>query len=190
MVRKSYMKGRLIKMKKSTKIIGGIVTIAAIAGVVLMTTSFHTPPKKIAKTDETIEEESKEISVSINTEEQDVKKYEPIVDVETGEEVIAEVQENVPPEPKPEPPKEAPKASGDYKNPNSPPTYTKEQTHVETTANNESAKQTQTPKNGTKQPNGNKVYVEGFGYVEDSGPAQGKVVHSDGDINKMVGTMD
>jgi len=176
-------------MKKSTKIIGGIVTVAAIAGVVLMTTSFHTPPKRIAKTDETIEE-SKEISVSINTEKQDVKKYEPIVDVETGEEVIAEVQENVPPEPKPEPPKEAPKASGDYNNPNTPPTYTKEQTHVETTANNESVKQTQTPKNGTKQSNGNKVYVEGFGYVEDSGPAQSITVHSDGDINKMVGTMD
>ena len=34
------------------------------------------------------------------------------------------------------------------------------------------------------------VYVEGFGYVKDSGPAQGKTVHSDGDINKMVGTMD
>ena len=35
-----------------------------------------------------------------------------------------------------------------------------------------------------------KIYVEGFGYVEDSCPAQGKTVHSDGDINKMVGTMD
>ena len=35
-----------------------------------------------------------------------------------------------------------------------------------------------------------KAYVEGFGCVEDSGPAQGKTVHSDGDINKMVGTMD
>ena len=37
---------------------------------------------------------------------------------------------------------------------------------------------------------GSLEYVEGFGYVEDSGPAQGKTVHSDGDINKMVGTMD
>ena len=34
------------------------------------------------------------------------------------------------------------------------------------------------------------AYVEGFGYVKDSGSAQGKTVHSDGDINKMVGTMD
>ena len=44
----------------------------------------------------------------------------------------------------------------------------------------------------TTQPTskGNLVYVEGFGYVEDSGPAQGITVHSDGDINKMVGTMD
>ena len=44
----------------------------------------------------------------------------------------------------------------------------------------------------TTQPTseGNLVYVEGFGYVEDSGPAQGKTVCSDGDINKMVGTMD
>ena len=44
----------------------------------------------------------------------------------------------------------------------------------------------------TTQPTskGNLVYVEGFGYVEDSGPAQSKTVHSDGDINKMVGTMD
>ena len=44
----------------------------------------------------------------------------------------------------------------------------------------------------TTQPTskGNLVYVEGFGYVEDSGPAQGITVHSDGDVNKMVGTMD
>ena len=44
----------------------------------------------------------------------------------------------------------------------------------------------------TTQPTseGNLEYVEGFGYVEDPGPAQGITVHSDGDINKMVGTMD
>ena len=180
MAKKSYMKGRLIKMKKSTKIIGGIVTIAAIAGVVLMTTSFHTPPKKIAKTDETIEEESKEISVSINTEKEDVKKYEPIVDVETGEEVIAEVQENVPPEPKPEPPKEAPKASGDYKNPSSPPTYTKEQTVSE-------KKPDEKPVEAKKQ---GQAYVEGFGYVDVGAPTKTTIGVSDGDINKQVGIMD
>ena len=32
-------------------------------------------------------------------------------------------------------------------------------------------------------------YVEGFGYVEYSGPNQCEVVDSDGDINKMVGYM-
>lgn len=32
-------------------------------------------------------------------------------------------------------------------------------------------------------------YVEGFGYVEYSGPNHGEIVDSDGDINKMVGYM-
>ena len=44
--------------------------------------------------------------------------------------------------------------------------------------------------NPDANPPQSKVYVEGFGYVEDSGPVQGKTVHSDGDINKMVGTME
>ena len=48
------------------------------------------------------------------------------------------------------------------------------------------------PENGNpdNNPPQSKVYVEGFRYVEDSGLAEGKTVHSDGNINKMVGTMD
>jgi len=38
--------------------------------------------------------------------------------------------------------------------------------------------------------NKNKVYVEGFGYVDDSCPADSITVDSDGDINKIVGRMD
>lgn len=176
-------------MLTKTKIIGGVALLIAIAGVAVAIINSYKPTKEIVKNDETVEAE-KEVEVSINTEQQDVKQYEVITDIETGEEVIAEVQENVPPEPKPEPPKEAPKASGDYKNPNSPPTYTKEQTHVEKPTTQASTKQTQTPKTEAKQPNGNKMYVEGFGYVEEARPAQGKTVHSEGDINKMVGSMD
>ena len=35
-----------------------------------------------------------------------------------------------------------------------------------------------------------KAYVEGFGYVEIGGPTQVITGYSDGDINKMVGTME
>lgn len=176
------MKGRLIKMKKSTKVIGGIVTIAAIAGVVLMTTSFHTPPKKVAKQEETLaeEQEKKDVKVEINKDITPVKEYTEIIDEETGETQIAEVQENVPPEPKPQPPKEAPKASGDYKNPSSPPTYTKEQTVSE-------KKPEEKPVEAKKQ---GQAYVEGFGYVDVGAPTKTTIGVSDGDINKQVGIMD
>ena len=44
--------------------------------------------------------------------------------------------------------------------------------------------------NPDSNPPQEKTYVEGFGYVEASGPAIIIQVHSNGDINKQVGTMD
>ena len=44
--------------------------------------------------------------------------------------------------------------------------------------------------NPDSNPPQGKAYVEGFGYVEIGGPTQVITGYSDGDINKMVGTMD
>lgn len=44
--------------------------------------------------------------------------------------------------------------------------------------------------NPDSNPPKGKAYVEGFGYVEIGGPTQVITGYSDGDINKMVGTMD
>ncbi|MCR4718382.1 MAG: hypothetical protein K5768_01985 [Firmicutes bacterium] len=40
-----------------------------------------------------------------------------------------------------------------------------------------------------KQSNSNKVYIDGFGYVEPAEPPTAIIGASDGDINKMVGEM-
>jgi hypothetical protein len=45
------------------------------------------------------------------------------------------------------------------------------------------------PQGGEKKDG--KVYLPGFGWIEDhGGGGEGKVVDGDGDINKQVGTMD
>lgn len=43
------------------------------------------------------------------------------------------------------------------------------------------------PQGGDKK--GDKIYVPGFGWIDDIGEGQGTVVDGDGDINKQVGTM-
>ncbi len=96
-------------------------------------------------------------------------------------ETKSNVQENVPIPPKPTPPAKKPKAPGAYIDHGAPPAYDPKDT----------VKETQKSPPGNNNPNiGNKVYVEGFGYIESSGENHGAVADSNGDINKMVGTMD
>ena len=38
--------------------------------------------------------------------------------------------------------------------------------------------------------NDGKIYVPGFGWIDDIGEGQGTAVDGDGDINKQIGNMD
>lgn len=167
-------------MKKKTTII--ISTVAAIAlvcagGVWHFTRQPHTT--QIA-TEVGEDSDEQEVVVKINEDIEVPKVYETIVD-ESGNEVVAEVQENVLPEKKPEAPTEKPKSSGSYTNPDAPPTYTKEQTVIE-----------EKPKEQVSQntSGGGSIYIDGFGYVEQGSNTQTKTGQSTGNINKMVGSMD
>ena len=168
-------------MKRKAKIIiGTAATIALVCagGVWYFTSQPHTT--QIA-TEVGEESKEQEVVVKINENIDVPKVYETIVD-ESGNEVVAEVQENAPPEKKPEAPTEKPKSSGSYTNPDAPPTYTKEQTVIE-----------EKPKQQVSQNTsggGSKVYIDGFGYVEQGSNTQTKTGQSTGDINKMVGSMD
>lgn len=125
-----------------------------------------------------------DVKVDIRKTQEDIPEYREITDEETGETVIAEVQKNEPPETKPTIPPEKPKSEDSYTNPEKPPEYKKEQTVVEkkVETNSETNKK-QTSEKG-------KVYVDGFGYVDKAGETKTQTGVSDGDINKMVGTMD
>ena len=125
-----------------------------------------------------------DVKVDIRNIPEDIPEYREITDEETGETVIAEVQKNEPPETKPTIPPEKPKSEDSYTNPEKPPEYKKEQTVVEkkVETNSETNKK-QTSEKG-------KVYVDGFGYVDKAGETKTQTGVSDGDINKMVGTMD
>ena len=125
-----------------------------------------------------------DVKVDIRKTQEDIPEYREITDEETGETVIAEVQKNEPPETKPTIPPEKPKSEDSYTNPEKPPEYKKEQTVVEkkVETNSETNKK-QTSEKG-------KVYVDGFGYVDKAGETKTQTGVSDGDINKMVGSMD
>lgn len=164
-----------------------ILAICVIAGTVA--TGYILYQDK--NTDKPIQEpeEQKPVSdvvVNIKPQEEQEKVYEEIVDTETGETEIAEVQENVPPQKKSTTPPDNPKAEGSYTNPDSPPSYTKEQTVKE----KEKSKTVTTEKKKTGGSKG-QVYIEGFGYVDDGGGGSTAVKGtSDGDINKQIGVMD
>ena len=80
---------------------------------------------------------------------------------------------------------EKPKAEGSYTNPEQPPEYIKEQTVIE-----EKPKTNVTPNSRKTQASSGKVYIDGFGYVEKAGQTKTQTGVSNGDINKMVGSMD
>jgi len=122
------------------------------------------------------------VTVEINTERAELPKYKEVVDEDTGEKVMAQVQVNEPIEQKSTKPPEKPVAKGDYTNPEAPPTYTEEQTKVEP--------KKEPVKSSTSSNTAGKVYIEGFGYVEKAGTTKVQTGVSDGDINKMVGSMD
>ncbi len=125
-----------------------------------------------------------DVKVDIRKTQADIPEYREITDEETGETVIAEVQKNDPPETKPTTPPEKPKSEDSYTNPEKPPEYKKEQTVIEKKVETNS----ETDKKQTSEKG--KVYVDGFGYVDKAGETKTQTGVSDGDINKMVGSMD
>ena len=169
-------------MHKSIK-----VTVIALTAVILTSgTLYMCRPKENTKVpDSTITESiPTDVKVDIRKSQEDIPEYREITDEETGETVIAEVQKNEPPETKPTTPPEKPKSEDSYTNPEKPPEYKKEQTVIEkkVETNSETNKK-QTSEKG-------KVYVDGFGYVDKAGETKTQTGVSDGDINKMVGSMD
>ena len=169
-------------MRKSIKI-----TVIALTAVMLTGgTLYMCRPKENTEVPDNAITESipTDVKVDIRKTQEDIPEYREITDEETGETVIAEVQKNEPPETKPTIPPEKPKSEDSYTNPEKPPEYKKEQTVVEkkVETNSETNKK-QTSEKG-------KVYVDGFGYVDKAGETKTQTGVSDGDINKMVGTMD
>lgn len=164
-----------------------IVTVIALTAAILTGgTLYMCRPKENTEVPDNAITESipTDVKVDIRKTQEDIPEYREITDEETGETVIAEVQKNEPPETKPTIPPEKPKSEDSYTNPEKPPEYKKEQTVVEkkVETNSETNKK-QTSEKG-------KVYVDGFGYVDKAGETKTQTGVSDGDINKMVGTMD
>lgn len=163
------------------------VTVIALTAVILTGGTLYMcrPKENTEVSDSTVTESiPTDVKVDIRKTQEDIPEYREITDEETGETVIAEVQKNEPPETKPTTPPEKPKSEDSYTNPEKPPEYKKEQTVVEkkVETNSETNKK-QTSEKG-------KVYVDGFGYVDKAGETKTQTGVSDGDINKMVGSMD
>lgn len=163
------------------------VTVIALTAVILTGGTLYMcrPKENTEVSDSTVTESiPTDVKVDIRKTQEDIPEYREITDEETGKTVIAEVQKNEPPETKPTTPPEKPKSEDTYTNPEKPPEYKKEQTVVEkkVETNSETNKK-QTSEKG-------KVYVDGFGYVDKAGETKTQTGVSDGDINKMVGSMD
>lgn len=180
------------RAKKRDRIINTIMIVMVLATIIIpIGTVVYNPDSKLVqmatKMDENkgqlvdIEDVPK-VTIEINTDAPNLPEYKEVTDEETGEKVMAQVQVNEPIEPKSTTPPEKPVSKGDYTNPDAPPTYTEEQTKVE--------QPKKTVNNGNSSNSGGKVYVEGFGYVEKPGKTKVQTGVSDGDINKMIGSMD
>lgn len=176
------MKERKKKMRKSIKI-----TVIALTAIMLTGGTLYMcrPKENTEVSDSTVTESiPTDVKVDIRKSQEDIPEYREITDEETGETVIAEVQKNDPPETKPTTPPEKPKSEDSYTNPEKPPEYKKEQTVVEKKV------ETNTETNKKQTSEKGKVYVDGFGYVDKAGETKTQTGVSDGDINKMVGSMD
>ena len=70
----------------------------------------------------------------------------------------------------------------------------KVETPPEPVAHDKVEKPTETPKNNDVPQGGDtnngKIYVPGFGWIDDVGEGQGTAVDGEGDINKQIGNMD
>lgn len=174
-------------MKKKTKIaLITVVSLAVLTAIGIMIYQGNPPDmSSLVATENTEEAEKPEVLIDIKTEREKAPEYKEIVDEETGDTVMAEVQINEPIETKPTTPPEKPKSEGSYTNPEQPPSYTKEQIVIE-----EKTKNNVTSNSNKNQASSGKVYIEGFGYVEKAGQTRTQTGVSDGDINKMVGSMD
>ena len=174
-------------MKKRTKItLITVVSLAVLTAIGVMIYQGNTPDmSKLVAIENKEETQKPEVVIDIRTEREKAPEYKEIVDEETGDKVIAEVQINEPIEKKPETPPEKPKAEGSYTNPEQPPEYKKEQTVIE-----EKPKTNVTANSSKTQASSGKVYIDGFGYVEKAGQTKTQTGVSNGDINKMVGSMD
>ncbi len=171
-------------MKKKVKIVcgatAGIMAVGiGIAGVWLCQPKAPGMTDLVASENETA---SSGITVNINEQMQELPEYKEITDEETGETVIAEVQVNEPIGQKSTTPPPKPKADGNYTNPEQAPAYAKEQTVIE--------EKPQAVKKTNQSVKSGQVYIDGFGYVEKAGQTKTQTGVSDGDINKMVGSMD
>lgn len=174
-------------MKKRTKItLITVVSLAVLTAVGVMIYQGNTPDmSKLVAIENKEETKNPEVVIDIRTEREKAPEYKEIVDEETGDKVIAEVQINEPIEKKSETPPEKPKAEGSYTNPEQPPEYKKEQTVIE-----EKPKSNVTSNSNKNQASSGKVYIDGFGYVDKAGQTKTQTGVSTGDINKMVGSMD
>lgn len=171
-------------MKKKTKIafiamVSIIAVGSGIAGVRIRLSKTPVPADTITSESETV---SSEVFVNINSETPELPEYREITDEETGETVIAEVQINEPIGHKSTTPPPKPKSDGNYTDPEQPPTYTKERVVVE--------EKTQSVNRTNQSKKDGQVYIDGFGYMEKAGQTKTQTGVSDGDINKMVGSMD
>lgn len=176
-------------MKKKTKIaLVTAVTLAVSTAVGVMIYKGNPPNmSKLVASETKVVTEKPEVVIDIRTKREKTPEYTEITDEETGKKVIAEVQINEPIEKKPTTPPEKPKSSESYTNPDKPPSYTKEQTVIEEKVDNTPV---DTKQSSNQSSGGNKVYIDGFGYVEKAGQTKTQTGVSNGDINKMVGSMD
>ena len=135
-------------MKKKTKIaLITVVSLAVLTAVGVMIYQGTTPDmSKLVAIENKEESKEPEVVIDIRTEREKAPEYKEIVDEETGDKVMAEVQINEPIEQKPTTPPEKPKSEGSYTNPEQPPTYTKEQTVIEEKPKNKTSKPKETKK--------------------------------------------
>ena len=176
-----------IKRRNVILITALCVSLASATGVWIYKSRLPDLAKqKVTEAEPEPEPEQPEVLIDINTKEPELPEYKEIKDEVTGETVVAEVQVNEPIEPKNTVPPEKPKAEGTYKNPEKPPEYKKEQIVAEEKP--EAAQSSNNNKSNTAS--SGKVYIDGFGYVDKAGETKVQTGVSDGDINKMVGSMD
>lgn len=183
------MKNMSDKTKRWMFIAGGLVLSAVL--VAAIAAQYKTPPAKDAEIPaQSSKSQSVVVEIPDMTEKENTTVVPPIKAPEETESVNG-VDKGIEQTIQPDIPKK--------------PTYTEEQlTNPDMKPNGEKAEpeekepekasNPEAPPKNEKQPQGGdtkngKVYVPGFGWIDDIGEGQGTVGESDGDINKQVGIM-